>query len=106
MASTSGYFTGFNYASNAHVYTVFARVSNCLSVAAALKMAFSAESGRKAAYSDDLRWRIVWQRIAQEKPYRDIAKNLNISVGTVHNIWQKFEATGDISKEEPREREC
>ena len=29
---------------------------------------------------------------------------MNISVGTVHNIWQKFEATGDISKEEKRER--
>ena len=71
----------------------------------ALEMAFSAEPGRKTAYSDDLRWRIVWQRIAQEKSYRDIAKNLNISVGTVHNIWQKFEATGDISKEVPRERE-
>ena len=56
----------------------------------ALEMAFSAEPERKTA---------------QEKPYRDIAKNLNISVGTVHNIWQKFEATGDISKEVPRERE-
>ena len=71
----------------------------------ALEMAFSAEPGRKMAYTDDLRWRIVWQRIAQEKPYRDIAKSLNISVGTVHNIWQKFEATGDISKEVTRERE-
>ena len=60
---------------------------------------FSAEPERKTAYSDDLRWRIVWQRITQEKPYRDIAKSLNISVGTVHNIWQKFEATGDISEE-------
>ena len=68
-------------------------------------MAFSAEPGRKTAYSEDLRWRIVWQRIAQEKPYRDIAKSLNISVGTVHNTWQIFEATGDVSKKVPEERE-
>lgn len=27
----------------------------------ALEMAFSAEPGRKMAYTDDLRWRIVWQ---------------------------------------------
>ena len=67
-------------------------------MSAALEMAFSAEPGRKTAYSDDLRWRIVWQQITQEKPYRDIAKSLNISVSTVHNIWQKFEATGDISE--------
>ena len=33
---------------------------------------------------------------------RDIAKS---SVGTVHNIWQKFEATGDISEAVTRERE-
>ena len=39
----------------------------------ALEMALSAEPGGKTAYSDDLRWRIVWQKIAQEKPYRDIA---------------------------------
>ena len=68
-------------------------------------MALSAEPSRKTAYSDDLRWRIVWQRIVHDKPYRDIAKSLNISVGTVHNIWQKFEATGDVSKKVPAERE-
>ena len=67
-------------------------------------MALSAEPARKAAYSDDLRWRVVWQRI-QEKSFREIATNLNISVGTVHNIWQKFEVTGDISKKIPAERE-
>ena len=27
------------------------------------------------------------------------------AVGTVHNIWQKFEVTGDISKKIPAERE-
>ena len=68
-------------------------------------MALSAEPSRKTAYSDDLRWRIVWQRIVHDKPYIDIAQSLNISVGRVHNIWQKFEATGDVSKKMPAERE-
>ena len=67
-------------------------------------MALSAEPARKSAYSDDLRWRVVWQRI-QEKYFREIATNLNLSFGTVHNIWQKFEVTGDISKKIPAERE-
>ena len=58
-------------------------------------MALSAEPARKAAYSDDLHWRVVWQCI-QKKSFREIATNMNISVGTVHNIWQKFEVTGDI----------
>ena len=40
----------------------------------ALKMAFSTELGRKTPYTDNLCWRIVWQRIAQEKPYRDSQK--------------------------------
>ena len=34
-------------------------------MSAALEMAFSAEPGRKTAYSDDLHWRIVWQQITQ-----------------------------------------
>ena len=46
-------------------------------------MAFSAEPGRKMAYSDNLYWRIVWQQIVQDKPYRDITKNLNISVDSL-----------------------
>ena len=47
-------------------------------------MAYSAEPGKKVAYTDDLRWRVVWQRLAKEKPFRDIAESLNIGLGTVH----------------------
>ena len=38
----------------------------------------SAEPGRKTAYSNDLRWRIVYQRIAMNLPLVKIAQNLNV----------------------------
>ena len=62
-----------------------------------LYMATSAEPGRKAPYAIDLRWRIVWQRIGMDLTFRDIASNLNISHGTAHGIYKRFEETGDIA---------
>ena len=56
----------------------------------------SAEPGRKAPYSSDIRWRVVWQRIGMELPFRDIARNLCLSLGTVHNHFKRFEATGNV----------
>ena len=52
-----------------------------------LSMACSADPGRKTAYSEDLRWRVVWQRLSCEMSYRGIAQSLNISLGTVRNVW-------------------
>ena len=57
----------------------------------------SAEPGRKAPYSIDLRWRVVWQRAGMQLPFRAIARGLNIAVGTVYNIWKRFVDTGDIT---------
>ena len=48
-------------------------------------MATSAEPGRKAPYSNDLRWRIVWQRFGMELSLRKIAENLNVALGTTYN---------------------
>ena len=63
----------------------------------------SAEPFRRAPYSCDLRWRVVWQRIAMELPYRKIASNLNIAFGTAVNIYCRFSTTGKIehSKDKP-----
>ena len=61
----------------------------------------SAEPGRKAPYSTDLRWRVVWQRIGMDLKYREIARNLNVAVGTVHNIFTRFESTGEVSPSKP-----
>jgi len=59
-------------------------------------MSFSAEPGRKAPYACDLRWRIVWQRFGKGLGYKEIAENLNISLGTAYNICRLFEDTGSV----------
>lgn len=68
-------------------------------------MAVSAEPSRKKAYSPDLRWRMVFQRIAMELPYEKIAQNLNVAVSTVHRTYKHFEVTGEVDPQpcdEPR----
>ena len=62
-------------------------------------MSRSAEPMRKAPYSSDLRWRIVWQKLALNLNYQQISEKLCISIGTVHNILKLFESTGEV---EPR----
>ena len=56
----------------------------------------SAEPGRKAPNSRDLRWRMVWQRIGINLSYSKIASNLNVALGTAHNINHLFRKTGDV----------
>ena len=65
----------------------------------------SAEPTRRAPYSNDLRWRIVWQRIALGHGFEKIASNLNISVGTAYNIFKLFEATGEVDHKLQPKRE-
>jgi len=43
--------------------------------------------------------------LCSEKSYREIAQNLDISLGTVHNVWETFVATGDVSAKKPPARE-
>ena len=56
----------------------------------------TAEPTRRRAYADDLRWRVVWQRLGMEESYTKIAKNLNISLSTAHRIYKQFESTGSV----------
>ena len=56
----------------------------------------SCEPSRTAAYSCDLRWRIVWHCLANGQKYTTIAKYLGISIGTVHNVMKVFKATGEV----------
>ena len=56
----------------------------------------SAEPSRKKAYSSDLRWRVVYQRIAMNLPFYRIARNLNIACSTANRIYRHFEQTGGI----------
>ena len=64
----------------------------------------SAEPGRKAHYSSDLRWRMVWQRLAMDLPFCKIARNLNVATGTVHNVFKHFVNTGDVCNKPHKER--
>lgn len=57
----------------------------------------SSEPNRKAAYSTDLRSKVVYQRLGRDLSLSDIASNLNISIGTVHNILKHFELTGEVA---------
>ena len=56
----------------------------------------SAEPTRTAPYANDLRWRVIWQRIALDLSFRSISKNLNIAVGTAYNIFDRFRTTGEV----------
>ena len=64
----------------------------------------SAEPSRKKSYSADLRWRIVYQRIAMNLPFYKIARNLNIAASTANRIYQLFEQTGGVDPVQRLER--
>ncbi len=57
----------------------------------------SKKPGRKTANSVDLRWTVVWQRLALHLTLRAIASNLSLSAGTAHNIFKRFEDTGEVN---------
>ena len=61
----------------------------------------SCEPGRKAPYSLDLRYRIIWQRFAMGLLLRSIARNLGISVGTICNVCKMFKQTGSVDPLKP-----
>ena len=74
---------------------------NAKLVGVTMATCLSAEPGRKAPYSNDLRWRIVWQKAGMELLFRHIARNLNISISTAHSVYNKFQETGDVSPKIP-----
>ena len=57
----------------------------------------SAEPGRKAPYSADIGWRVVWQRIGMEMQFREIVRLLQIAISTTHRIFKRFEESGEVS---------
>ena len=60
----------------------------------------SYESARTAAYSEDLRWRMVYQRKALEYSVRRVAENLGVSPATVSRTLEVFDRTGTVSNQE------
>ena len=66
------------------------------------KFEMSAESGRKRAYSTDIRLRFIYQRIGMGLRCCEIATNLNIAISTAFRIFKQFEISGDIGIPEVR----
>ena len=58
----------------------------------------SSEPWRSSAYSEDLRWKMVWQRESLELAYSKIASNLNVDESTVIKTLKLFQTTGQVSK--------
>jgi transposase len=46
----------------------------------------SYEPGKTRAYSEDLHWRIVWQREALGKQCKNVASNLRVDLATVSRV--------------------
>lgn len=65
----------------------------------------SAEPGRKTAYSPDIGWRVVWQRLAMQSSFEAIALRLQIAPSTAHRIFSQFKRTGDVLPEKQPQRE-
>lgn len=58
----------------------------------------SCESSRTSAYSQDIRWRIIYQYYGLQLSHHNIATNLNIDKSTVCRIIALLESTGDVTK--------
>ena len=57
-------------------------------------MSTSCENSRSSPYSNDLRWRLVWQVLALQLPIKKVAANLSVDGSTV----RLFETTGSVNK--------
>lgn len=65
----------------------------------------SCEPKRSSAYSEDLRWRMVWQCEALGYSHARVADNLSVDRSTVSRTLQLFHSTGSICKKQyPKEK--
>lgn len=67
----------------------------------------SAQPNRTSPYSEELRWRIIYQCYGLGLTYRHIATNLNVDVSTVCRTIQRFKVTGNVHKRaHPKGHDC
>ena len=64
----------------------------------------SAEPTRKTPYGKDIAIRVVWQRLGMGLSFRDIAKRLQIGVGSAHRIYQRYMQTSVFTPSDRRKR--
>ena len=58
----------------------------------------SYEPGRTCAYSKDMRWRMVYQRLGMGLSLKMIGENLGVDQSTVHRTVELFLKLGDVEK--------
>ena len=58
----------------------------------------SCEPNRTSPYSEDLRWRMVWQREVQGLTLEKVAKNLCVDTSTVFRVLKQFNNNGTVNK--------
>ena len=80
---------GFRYEFNYNSFTQSKLYIACT-------MVTSCEPKRTKAYSEDIRWRMVYQLKLLGKTYSEIASNLNVDASTVYRIISLFDTTGDV----------
>ena len=61
------------------------------------KMA-TCESTRTRAYDSDMRWRMVYQRLVLNLPFKTISQNLCVDISTVRRILRLFQDTNSVRK--------
>ena len=59
--------------------------------------ALSAEPAQTTAYSPDIGWRVVWQRLGKDSTFKQIGKRLQIAPSTAHRIFSRFRDTGNVA---------
>ena len=62
--------------------------------------------GRRKSYSEDLCWRIVYQKHLIGLNYRENSHNLTVSVSTVARIVDRLEHTGEVTQNVKPATEC
>ena len=60
-------------------------------------MATSAEPSRTSAYSPDIGWRVVWQRIDMGLSFEKLQHDYRLVWALVHRLYMKFEETGEVA---------
>ena len=58
---------------------------------------YSCESARTKAYSNNLRWRMVYQRCMLGLTYEEVTSRLSVDPSTVWHIVQRFEEHGPVN---------
>ena len=69
-----------------------------------VKQEMSAEPSRRRAYTPDIGWRVVWNRIGLDMTFGDIGRRLQIAPSTAHRLYKRFLRTDDVVPQQPGSR--